>query len=52
MPAVDKRQLAQLPWFVSTYHITTLARLEAIARTPTKRRPVVWYHRPPSNRLQ
>jgi hypothetical protein len=50
MPVVDKRQLAVLPWFVSTYHITTLARLEAIAATPMKRRPVIWYHRPPKSK--
>ena len=32
-----------LPWFVSRYHISTLARLEALAATPTKRRKLHWY---------
>ena len=44
---MTKLQLVCLPWFVSTYHVTTLARLEVMAATPMKRRPVIWYHRPP-----
>jgi hypothetical protein len=46
---LTKLHLVCLPWFVSTYHISTLARLEVIAATPTKRRQVPWYHRPPKS---
>jgi hypothetical protein len=37
----------KLPWFTSRTYLYTLARLVALAARPTRRRPVIWYHRPP-----
>ncbi len=39
-----------LPWFTSRPYLDTLARLEALAATPMRRRKVVWYHRPPAKK--